>query len=103
MRGMRIVIIGGTQFMGREIVRRLVARGHDLSVLHRRDGHDLGPEVQNLQAERADLAKVSGLLKQGRFEAVFDLAYDWEHGTTADQVEAVARSCGDRLHRYVFM
>jgi hypothetical protein len=34
---------------------------------------------------------------------VFDLAYDWERGTTAGQVEAAARSCGDRLHRYVFM
>ncbi len=31
--------------MGREIVRRLVERGHDVSVLHRRDRHDLGPAV----------------------------------------------------------
>jgi 2'-hydroxyisoflavone reductase len=58
MRRMRILVIGGTQFMGREIVRRLVARGHDVSVLHRRDRHDLGPEVRNLQADRGDLAKV---------------------------------------------
>jgi nucleoside-diphosphate-sugar epimerase len=100
---MRIVVIGGTQFMGREIVRRLVADGHDVSVLHRRDQHDLGPQVHNLQADRADLARVSSLLAQGRFEAVFDLAYDWQHGTTADQVEAAARSCGDQLQRYIFM
>ena len=89
--------------MGREIVRRLVANGHDVSVLHRRDQHDLGPEVQNLQADRADLTKVSELLTRGRFEAVFDLAYDWQHGTTADQVEAAARGCGDQLQRYIFM
>lgn len=89
--------------MGREIVRRLVADGHDVSVLHRRDQHDLGPEVQNLQADRADLTKVSDLLTRGRFEAVFDLAYDWQHGTTADQVEAAARGCGDELQRYIFI
>ena len=89
--------------MGREIVRRLVADGHDVSVLHRRDHHDLGPEVQNLQADRADATRVSGLLTQGCCEAVFDLAYDWQHGTTADQVEAVARGCGDRLQRYIFV
>jgi 2'-hydroxyisoflavone reductase len=100
---MRVVVIGGTQFMGREIVRRLVTRGHDVSVLHRRDQHDLGPKVQNLQADRADLTRVSDLLTRGRFEAVFDLAYDWQHGTTAAQVEAAARSCGGKLQRYVFM
>jgi 2'-hydroxyisoflavone reductase len=100
---MRIVVIGGTQFMGRGIVRRLVADGHDVSVLHRRAEHDLGAEVQNLQADRADTARVSELLTRGRFEAVFDLAYDWQRGTTADQIEAAARGCGDQLQRYIFL
>jgi nucleoside-diphosphate-sugar epimerase len=100
---MRILVIGGTMFMGREIVRLLVARGHDVSVLHRGDRHDLGPEVRNLQADRGDLPKTSALVTQGRFEAVFDLAYDWQAGTTAAHVEAVAQSCGDRLQRYVFI
>jgi nucleoside-diphosphate-sugar epimerase len=100
---MRVVVIGGTQFMGRDIVRRLVARGHDVSVLHRQSSHELGPDVRNLQADRGDLATVTRLLKQERFEAVFDLAYDWQHGTPAEHVEAAARSCGDHLQRYVFM
>jgi 2'-hydroxyisoflavone reductase len=100
---MRTLVIGGTAFMGPEIVRRLIARGHDVSVLHRRDRHDLGPEVGNLQADRSNLPAVSALLARERFEAVFDLAYDWQHGTPAAHIEAAARSCGDRLHRYVFM
>ena len=100
---MHALVIGGTQFMGREIVRRLTTRGHDVTVLHRGDAHDLGAEVRNLQADRGDLAKVSSLVSQGRFEAVFDLAYDWQKGTPAGHVEAAARSCGDRLQRYVFM
>jgi len=100
---MRILVIGGTAFMGPEIVRRLVARGHDVSILHRRERHDLGPEVRNLQADRGNLPAVSALLAAERFEAVFDLAYDWQKGTPADHVEAAARGCGDRLQRYVFM
>lgn len=100
---MRVLVIGGTQFMGRGIVQRLVARGHHVSVLHRRDHHDLGPQVGNLQADRSDVAKVAGMLEDGRFAAVMDLAYDWEKGTPAEQVEAVARSCGEDLQRYVFM
>ena len=100
---MRVVVIGGTQFMGRDIVRRLLTRGHDVAVLHRRPSHELGPVVRNLQADRGDRATMTRLLAQQRVEAVFDLAYDWEHGTTAEHVEAAAKSCGDRLQRYVFM
>ncbi len=103
IRRMRILVIGGTQFIGRAIVERLAARGHDIAVLHRRDHHDLGPAIRNVQADRSDLATVTALLRREPFEAVFDIAYDWEKGTPAGQVEAAARSCGDRLHRYVFM
>ncbi|HUF48176.1 MAG TPA: NAD-dependent epimerase/dehydratase family protein [Vicinamibacterales bacterium] len=100
---MRTLVIGGTAFMGRAIVERLVGRGHDVAVLHRRDQHDLDPSVRNLQADRSDLPSLTAILARERFEGVFDLAYDWQRGTTADQVEAAARACGDGLHRYVFM
>ena len=100
---MKTLVIGGTAFMGRAIVERLVSRGHEVAVLHRRDHHDLGSSVRNLQADRGDLARVSALVGPERFDAVFDLAYDWQQGTPAAHVEAAARSCGDQLQRYVFM
>ncbi len=101
---MRILVIGGTQFMGRETVERLLDGGHDVSVLHRRDHNDFGDGVvRNLQADRGDLEAVSRILGSEPFEAVLDFAYDWEKGTTAAQVEAAARSCGDGLERYVFI
>ena len=103
MRRMRILVIGGTLFIGRAIVERLVARGHDVTVLHRREHHDLGPAVQNIQADRSDLVAVSQVVREGRFDALFDTAYDWQKGTTAEQVEAVARSSSAGLQRYVFM
>lgn len=100
---MRILVIGGTVFIGREIVRQAASSGHEVTVLHRRDRHDLGPDIRNLQADRSDLASLSHLLRDGRFDAVFDVAYDWEKGTTASQVESAARSCGEGLRRYVFI
>ena len=100
---MRILVIGGTQFMGREIVTRLARSGHEVFVMHRRDHHDLGPGIANLQADRADLERVAHLFGEHAFEAVFDIAYDFQTGTPGSQVEATARMCGDRLHRYVFM
>lgn len=100
---MNILVIGGTQFIGRDIVHRLLARGHEVSVLHRRAQHDLGPAVRNVQADRGDLGAVRHAIADGGYEAVFDLAYDWQKGTPASHVEAAARACGNRLRRYVFM
>jgi nucleoside-diphosphate-sugar epimerase len=100
---MKILVIGGTAFMGREIVRRLQLRGHDVSVLHRRAHHDLGPGVRNLAGDRSDLPSLGRLLERERFDVVVDTAYDWEKGTPADQVEEAARSANRDLHRYVFM
>lgn len=100
---MRILVIGGTLFIGRAIVQALVQRGHDITVLHRRDSHDLGAQVHNVQADRSDLAAISRILGAGQFDAVFDVAYDWQKGTTAAQVEAAARSCASGLQRYVFI
>jgi nucleoside-diphosphate-sugar epimerase len=100
---MRALVIGGMQFMGRRIVELLMDRGDEVAVMHRRASHDLGPEVRNLQADRRDLPAVAALLRREQFDVIVDTAYDWQHGTTASQVEAAARNAGDRLHRYIFM
>lgn len=100
---MRALVIGGTAFIGRETVLRLLERGHDVTVLHRQPHHDLGPGVDNLRADRADLPTVTRAIQAGGFDAVFDFAYDWQKGTPPGQVEAAARACGDTLQRYVFM
>jgi 2'-hydroxyisoflavone reductase len=100
---MRILVIGGTQFISRRTVQRLVGDGHEVSVLHRRDHHDLGAGVRNLQADRGDLDTVARIMGEHEFDAVFDFAYDWEKGTPPEHVVAAARNCADSLHRYVFM
>jgi nucleoside-diphosphate-sugar epimerase len=100
---MRVLIVGGTQFMGRDTVLRLAEAGHDVSILHRRAEHDLGPDIGNLQTDRADLDRVARLLREHDFEAVLDFVYDWQHGTTPQQVEGMARACTDALRRYVFI
>ena len=80
---MRIVVIGGTLFIGRAIVERLAQRGHDVTVLDRRDRHDLGPGIGNLQADRSDLPRLTRLLRDGRFDVVIDTVYDSGRRITA--------------------
>ena len=101
---MKVLVIGGTLFIGRRLVDELLKNGHDVTVLHRQPKHDLGRRVENLVADRNDAASLTEALVGRRFEAVYDNVYDWERGTSAAQVEATVRACsGDWLSRYIFM
>ena len=96
-------MIGGTLFIGRNLVSRLVKERHDVTILHRKPGHELGPKVRELVADRNDPAALAKAIAGREFDVVFDNVYDFERGTTSAQVEATARAFGDKLHRYVFI
>src|SRR5262245_28511530 len=104
---MRVLVIGGTSFIGRLLVAELLKAGHEVTVMHRRAKNDLGKRVGNLVADRNDPGAVRAALRFQSFQVVFDNVYDWERGTTAAQVEgtaqAVITSSRDRLTRYIFM
>lgn len=100
---MRVLVIGGTMFIGRRLVRRLIESGHEVTILHRRAEHPFGERVTNAVADRNDAATIRTALAGRQFDAAYDIAYDWERGTTADQVEATARAIPGELSRYVFM
>jgi len=104
---MKVLVIGGTMFIGRLLIAELLKAGHAVTVMHRKPKHDFGKRVQNLMADRNDAASVREALRFTSFQVVFDNVYDWERGTTASQVEGTARAVmavsGDRLTRYIFM
>ena len=68
---MRLLVIGGTHFVGRHAVERAVQRGHEVTVFHRGGSEpDAGfPEVEHLHGDRD-----GGLeqLKAGSWDAVLD-------------------------------
>jgi 2'-hydroxyisoflavone reductase len=99
---MRLLVIGGTLFIGRHLVDALVGAGHEVTVLHRSTASRLPPGVRGIIADRNDPESVARALSGLRLDAVFDNVYDWQRGTTAEQVTAAARACGD-VSRYVFM
>jgi len=100
---MRILVIGGTTFIGRHLVAQLAKLGHEVTILHRKAEHEFGRKVENLQADRNDLEQLRRALAGKKFDAVFDNAYDWERGTPASAVEEMGKLVCDQVSRYVFM
>ena len=78
---MNVLVIGGTLFIGRVLVKELAASGHSVTVLHRKPKHDLGRHVGSIQADRNDGAALRAALAGKQFDVVFDNVYDWDRGT----------------------
>jgi 2'-hydroxyisoflavone reductase len=100
---MRILVIGGTLFIGKLLVKRLLDTGHEVTLLHRKAENPFGSRVANAVADRNDGAAVRSALAGLRFDAAYDIVYDWQRGTTADQVEATVRAIPGELSRYIFI
>jgi nucleoside-diphosphate-sugar epimerase len=100
---MKVLVIGGTLFIGRRLVAELVKAEHSVAILHRRSKHKFSKRVENLVADRNDAAAVRRAIGERRFDVVYDNVYDWERGTTAEQVEATAHAMGNHLKRYIFL
>jgi 2'-hydroxyisoflavone reductase len=100
---MKVLVIGGTLFIGRQLVEELVKGGNEVAVLHRKPKHDFGRKVENIMADRNDAESLREALSGRRFEVVYDNVYDWQRGTAATQVEATVRLVENRLIRYIFL
>lgn len=100
---MKILVIGGTLFIGRLLVDRLLAEAHEVTILHRRPGGLWDVRLREAVADRNDAASVRQAVAGERFDAVFDNVYDWERGTTAEQVAGTALAVADGLQRYLFI
>lgn len=100
---MKVLVIGGTLFIGRRLVAELLKAGHSVAIVHRRSKHNFSKRVENLVADRNDAAAVRKAVGERRFDVVFDNVYDWDRGTTAAQVEATAHAMGNHIQRYIFL
>lgn len=98
----RSLVIGGTSLIGRPLVEALLARGDDVTILHRSPGTPFGDRVTGVRADRNDPEAVRRALGSRSFEYAFDNVYDWQRGTTPEQVTGTAEAVVEGLKRYVF-
>src|ERR1035438_8950439 len=70
---MRVLILGRTRFIGRRIAADLVARGDEVTLVHRGQTETAEPDgCAHLHGDRADLAGLTGRLLALRPDAVID-------------------------------
>jgi 2'-hydroxyisoflavone reductase len=93
---MRILVLGGTMFLGRHFVDAATSRGHEVTLFHRgRTGPDLFPHVRHIVGDRdGGLAGLQG----GRWDAVVDTS-----GYLPRVVRASAELLKDAADHYTFV
>lgn len=93
---MKLLILGGTIFLGRYLVECALARGHKVTTFNRgRHDSELFPEVEKLHGDRRrDLGKLSGR----RWDAVIDTC-----GYVPSAVRASTRLLFDSVDHYTFI
>lgn len=93
---MRILVIGGTRFIGRHVVLEALQAGHEVTVFHRGSaGPGLFPEATHIIGDRdADLSP----LAEGRWEATIDMCAYFPR-----QVNALADVLGARGGHYTLV
>ncbi len=57
---MKVLVIGGTLFIGRGLVTALLKAEHEVTILHRKPGHDLGKRVREIVARPQRYSRTAG-------------------------------------------
>jgi nucleoside-diphosphate-sugar epimerase len=71
---MRVLVVGGTNFIGPRVVRRLAAAGHEVVVFHRGlTAPDLPEGVGRITGDRKDLGSFASELRRFAPEVVLDM------------------------------
>jgi len=93
---MKLLIIGGTRFLGRAIAAHALDRGHELTLFHRGQSNpELFPEATHILGDRdGDL----GLLDGMSFDACIDTC-----GYFPRIVRASAEALADKVQQYAFV
>jgi nucleoside-diphosphate-sugar epimerase len=93
---MRVLVLGGTRFLGRALVDALLEAGHEPTLFNRgQTGPELFPDVEKLRGDRsADLSALEGR----EWDAVLDVAAYFPH-----EAQRSVEALRGRVDRYVFV
>jgi 2'-hydroxyisoflavone reductase len=93
---MKLLILGGTVYLGRHVVDAARARGHEVTLFNRgRSNADLFPDLETVRGDRAtDLGRLAGR----RWDAVVDTS-----GYLPSVVRTAIQTLGSSVGHYTFV
>ncbi|MEU9885333.1 NAD-dependent epimerase/dehydratase family protein [Sphaerisporangium sp. NPDC051011] len=95
---MRLLILGGTKFLGRAVAEEALCRGHEVVTFNRgASGADV-PGVTAVRGDRTSGEDLEALAAQGDWDGVIDTS-----GMTASLVQRSASALSGSVARYVFV
>ena len=98
---MRVLVIGGTEFISLHLVQALRRDGHAVSVLNRgRQAGRLPPDVERIVCDRKDHAALACALAGERFDVLVDVTYA---PTTGEDVAALLDALDERVGHVLFV
>jgi UDP-glucose 4-epimerase len=96
---MRILIMGGTRFIGVYLTQLLVASGHEVVLFNR--GNRAAPVLQGVEqiiGDRTDTTQLKVKLAQESFDVIFD-----NNGRELADTQPLAEIFQDRVQHFVYM
>ena len=95
---MKMLVLGGSRFIGLHLVRLLHHQGHDVSVLNRgQTKAELPAGVTRLHADRSRADQVISALRGSSYDVAFDIS-----GYTRASLLPVIEALDNRVGRFVF-
>lgn len=95
---MRILIMGGTRFIGVYLTRILVAQGHEVVLFNRGNKPAPVEGVQQIQGDRTDATQLKDKLAGQSFDAIFD-----NNGRELSDTQPLAELFHDKIQHFVYV
>jgi nucleoside-diphosphate-sugar epimerase len=94
----RVLVLGGSWFLGRAVVDDALARGWDVTTFRRGISGDDAPGTTTIRGDRTDPADLQRLVGAGSWDAVIDTS-----GFVPREALQIARALEPVAERYVFI
>ncbi len=93
---MKILVMGGTRFVGKSLVSKLLNQNHDIDIFTR--GNKSNPDNTNLiKGDRNDIEYILKL-KNKKYDVIFDIS-----GREVEQTKLLIENVADSFNRYIYV
>jgi nucleoside-diphosphate-sugar epimerase len=95
---MRILVMGGTRFIGVYLTKALVAQGHEVVLFNRGNRPAPVPGIQQIQGDRTDPDQIKAKLASESFDVIFD-----NNGRELQDTQPLVDLFKDKIRQFIYV